>query len=204
MFSYIKGRVEEIGEDHIILDHDGIGFFIYVPKTVLSRIPGRGTELTVHTCFQVREDGMTLYGFLDKDTKHTFELLIGVNSIGPKNALSILSTLSVDELRFAIAAEDAKQISKVPGIGNKTAQRIILDLKDKISFLEGAEENGIVSAELVGTASPSAAKDEAIQALVALGYSQTESYRAVHQVEAGEEAGVETILKEALKKMSFL
>ncbi len=204
MFSYIKGRVEEIGENHIVLDHDGIGFFIFVPGTVLSQIPGRGTELTVYTYFQVREDGMALYGFLDRDTRRTFELLIGVNSIGPKNALSVLSTLSVDELKFAIAAEDAKQISKVPGIGNKTAQRIIIDLKDKISFLEGAEDSGISAAELSKGEVGNAAKEEAILALVALGYSQTESYKAVHQAEVSEDAGVETILKEALKKMSFL
>ncbi len=204
MFSYIKGRVEEIGENHIVLDHDGIGFFIYVPGTVLSQIPGRGTELTVYTYFQVREDGMALYGFLDRDTRRTFELLIGVNSIGPKNALSVLSTMSVDELKFAIAAEDAKQISKVPGIGNKTAQRIIIDLKDKISFLESEGNSGISITELTNGTPKNAALEEAVQALVALGYSQTESYKAVHQVEDRESASVETLLKEALKKMSFL
>ena len=199
MFSYIKGRVEEIGEDSIVLDHDGIGFFIYVPRTVLAKIPGKGMELTVYTYFQVREDGMALFGFLDRDTKHTFELLIGVNGIGPKNALSVLSTMTVDELRFAIASEDAKQIAKVPGVGTKTAQRIIIDLKDKISFLEGAEEGISLSGD--ASAKDNSVRDDAILALVALGYSQTESYKAVGQIEISEDTTVEMVLKAALKKM---
>jgi Holliday junction DNA helicase RuvA len=200
MFAYIKGVVEEIAQDSIVLDHDGIGYFIYVPTTVLSQLPGKGVEVKIHTYFQVKEDGFSLFGFLSKEELELFKLLISVNGIGPKAGISILSVLSAEDLRFAIASEDDKAIAQAPGVGKKTAQRVIIDLKDKIDFvgaveskLDAGEKNAIFGA-----------RNDAILALSSLGYSQTESYKAVAEIENADEMDVESIIKEALKKLTFM
>jgi Holliday junction DNA helicase RuvA len=200
MFAYIKGVVEEIAQDSIVLDHDGIGYFIYVPTTVLSQLPGKGVEVKIHTYFQVKEDGFSLFGFLSKEELELFKLLISVNGIGPKAGISILSVLSAEDLRFAIASEDDKAIAQAPGVGKKTAQRVIIDLKDKIDFV-GAVESKMEAGEKNAI---SGARNDAILALSSLGYSQTESYKAVAEIENADEMDVESIIKEALKKLTFM
>lgn len=200
MFAYIKGVVEEIAQDSIVLDHDGIGYFIYVPTTVLSQLPGKGVEVKIHTYFQVKEDGFSLFGFLSKEELELFKLLISVNGIGPKAGISILSVLSAEDLRFAIASEDDKAIAQAPGVGKKTAQRVIIDLKDKIDFV-GAVESKLEAGEKNAI---SGARNDAILALSSLGYSQTESYKAVAEIENADEMDVESIIKEALKKLTFM
>lgn len=200
MFAYIKGVVEEIAEDSIVLDHDGIGYFIYVPSTVLSQLPGKGVEVKIHTYFQVKEDGFSLFGFLSKEELELFKLLISVNGIGPKAGISILSVLSAEDLRFAIVSEDDKAIAQAPGVGKKTAQRVIIDLKDKIDFV-GAVESKLDAGEKNAI---SGARNDAILALSSLGYSQTESYKAVAEIENADEMDVESIIKEALKKLTFM
>jgi Holliday junction DNA helicase RuvA len=200
MFAYIKGVVEEIAQDSIVLDHDGIGYFIYVPSTVLSQLPGKGVEVKIHTYFQVKEDGFSLFGFLSKEELELFKLLISVNGIGPKAGISILSVLSAEDLRFAIASEDDKAIAQAPGVGKKTAQRVIIDLKDKIDFV-GAVESKLDAGEKNAI---SGARNDAILALSSLGYSQTESYKAVAEIENADEMDVESIIKEALKKLTFM
>ena len=207
MISYIKGPLTAIEEDVIVVEAGGVGMGIHVPLSVLDRLPGIGREVTVYTYFQVREDAMSLYGFLNRQDRDMFRQLIGVNGVGPKAALGILSTMTPDDLRMAIVTGDAKAISRAPGIGPKTAQRLILDLKDKISMEEMLGNlalpcDGGASAAL-GTASMGEAAKEAVQALVALGYSNMEANKAVKQGEVTETMTAEDVLKASLRYLSF-
>ena len=207
MFSYIKGTLEEYWEDTVVIESGGIGWNIHVPLSVLDRLPHVGEQMKVYTSFQVKEDSMTLYGFLSRQDLKMFNQLLGVNGIGPKAALGILSFLTPDDLRMAIIAEDAKAIAKAPGIGPKTAKRVILDLKDKISmddvlplqFAGGQAEANVAAAASGGDG----AGKEAIEALVALGYSPTEATKAVRQVEIKEGMNAEAVLKASLKFLAF-
>ena len=145
MISYIKGELVELTENAIVLDHDGMGFLIMMPASILAKLPAIGSELKVHTYLYVKEDALDLYGFLTKDDLKVFRLLITVSGIGPKGALAILSTMSPDDLRFAVLAGDSKTISKAPGIGSKTAQKLIIELKDKLKIedvLDGGGDGG--------------------------------------------------------------
>ena len=137
VISFIKGPLVEIVEDTVVIESGNVGFEIHVPLSVLEKLPGIGKETKLFTYFQVREDAMCLFGFLNRQDLQMFKQLISVNGIGPKGALGVLSALRPEELRRAIVSGDAKAISKAPGIGAKTAQRIILDLKkDKIDMAE--------------------------------------------------------------------
>ena len=141
MYSYIKGELSEIvAENHIVVENGGIGYNIYIPGQVLSLLPGVGEEVKIYTYLCVREDAFILYGFLTRDDLNVFKLLIGVSGIGPKGALAILSVMSTDDLRFAVLSDDAKAIAKAPGVGNKTAQRLIIELKDKLSLEDAFEQ----------------------------------------------------------------
>ena len=207
MISYIKGPLTAIEEDVIVVEAGGVGMGIHVPLSVLDRLPGIGREVTVYTYFQVREDAMSLYGFLNRQDRDMFRQLIGVNGVGPKAALGILSTMTPDDLRMAIVTGDAKAISRAPGIGPKTAQRLILDLKDTISMEEMLGNralpcDGGASAAL-GTASMGEAAKEAVQAVVAVGYSIMEANKAVKQVEVTETMTAEDVLKASLRYLSF-
>ena len=164
-----------------------------------------GSEVKIHTYLNVKEDAMQLYGFLTRDALQVFRLLIGVSGIGPKGGLGILSALTPDDLRFAVMAGDVKAISAAPGIGKKTAEKLILELKDKMK-IEDVLEHAAHGDEVPGTvsgASESGMQAEAVQALVALGYGSTEALKAVRQVETADGMDVEDILKAALKFMSF-
>lgn len=200
MIRFIKGILEETTDNTIILENNGIGFEVFVPENVMAQMPQAGSEIKIHTYFHVREEAMQLFGFLTKSDLRMFELLITVNGIGPKGALGILSVFSADELRMSIFAGDAKTISKAPGIGKKTAEKLILELKDKISFEDSIQSYGNLSS---GTDKneQAIAKTDAIEALVALGYSQTESVKVVQSIALESGMDSETILKEALKKM---
>lgn len=199
MIGYLKGEVAGIYESGIVLEVGGVGFHIFMPQSSLCLLNGLSQELKVYTYLNVREDAMLLYGFLTKDDLDFFKLLIQVNGIGPKGALSILSVMSVDDLRFAILSADAKSISKAPGIGAKTAQRMIIDLKDKIN-LEDAFEQKLSSAPKE-TDDVTGVRQEATEALTALGYSATEALRACKAVEIQESDDVESVLKQALKHL---
>lgn len=202
MISYIKGELVEVTENSIVLDHNGMGFSIMMPGSILDKLPPVGSELKVHTYLYVKEDILDLYGFLTRDDLKIFKLLITVNGIGPKGALAILSALSPDDLRFAVLAGDAKTISKAPGIGSKTAQKLIIELKDKLKIedvLDGAGE-GYVSQD--NMADTSAA--EAVMALTSLGYSAADATRAVRMVENAQSMDSEAVLKAALKKLAFM
>lgn len=194
MLSFIKGILVDIEEDRIVVEAGGLGIEIYIPKTVFILLPKVGEDIKVYTYFKVAEDGFSLYGFLNRGDLGIFKQLITVNSVGPKGALSILSTLSPDELRLAIFSEDEKAISKASGIGAKTAKRIILELKDKIDIMD------IHSSTDVLPVVNDAAK-EAIEALVSLGYSQSQARKALKGIEDMEHMSVDKILNHALRNI---
>lgn len=204
MIAFVKGTLEETEENAVVIDCGGIGYRIQVPAAVLNGLPSAGAVVKLYTHFQVKEDGMSLYGFRTKGELRFFRMLIGVNGIGPKGALAILSAMEADELRFAILTDNVKVIAKAPGIGVKTAQRIVMELKDKMSSEDLTA--GTVKAPEIGrnTKPASGAAEEAVEALSALGYSSSEAYRAVKQVQITETTTVEDVLKQALKHMSFL
>lgn len=205
MYAYLKGTLEEITEDSIVVEVGNIGYNVKISTTTADLLPGLGNEVKIYTYTLVREDTFSLYGFLTRDDLEIFKKLITVNGIGPKGGLAILSVMNADALRFAIMAGDAKAIAKAPGVGNKTAERVILDLRDKISLkdtLHGLGEPvsaGSVSSGSAGT--DHVMKKEAIEALVALGYSASDATNAVKKVEVTEDTTVESILKMALKYM---
>lgn len=198
MYAYIKGEIVDISEDNVVLECHDIGYNIKVPFSVIQQLPGIGSQVRIYTYTCVREDAFILYGFLTKDDLWIFKKLITVNGIGPKGALGILSVMSADDLRFAIIAGDSKAISKAPGIGAKSAERIILDLKDKITFEpDRIDQNDaiVISADSVN----SDARNEAIEALTALGYSPSEALKAVKQITVTDDMDAGAILKAALK-----
>ena len=205
MIQFVRGILDTVSENEIVVENQGIGFGILVPLSVVSALPQTGNEVKIYTYMHVREDAMQLFGFLTKDELAMFQLLITVSGIGPKGALGILSVMDADALRFAILADDAKSISKAPGIGVKTAGRLILELRDKVDFeeaIEGALDRGEMNAAGRSSAGENgAAANEAIQALVALGYSSAEAVKAVKKVAAAPDQTVEDILKAALKNL---
>ena len=205
MYSYIKGELSEIvAENHIVVENGGIGYNIYIPGQVLSLLPGVGKEVKIYTYLCVREDAFILYGFLTRDDLNVFKLLIGVSGIGPKGALAILSVMSTDDLRFAVLSDDAKAIAKAPGVGNKTAQRLIIELKDKLSLEDAFEQKLSHTQEAVSGNGLKGIRNEAVEALVSLGYSSTEALKVLRDIKITEDSSVEDILKLALKQMAFL
>lgn len=201
MYAYLKGTVEEITEDNLVLEVNHIGYNIKISSRTVNSIGQTGSFVKIYTYTLVREDSFSLYGFLTRDDLEIFKKLITVNGIGPKGGLAILSVMSADELRFAILAGDAKAISKAPGVGAKTAERVILDLKDKISLEDAlGPKESILAGSLSGDDTVNE-KNEAVEALVALGYSAAEALRAVKQVDITENTTVEEILKASLKYM---
>lgn len=200
MIAYLKGTLEEIGSDYIVVDVHDIGYQVKVSLRVIEGLPGIGNEIKIHTYTYVREDIIALYGFLTKDDLQMFLMLLGVNGVGPKGALGILSVFTAQQLRLAIISQDAKTIAKAPGIGAKTAQRMLIDLKDKVSAEETFENLGVDVSDTISTdSSNTEARKDAIEALTALGYSPAESLKAVKMVEITEDMSSEDILKAALK-----
>lgn len=198
MISYIRGELVALEEEKVIVDVGGVGYGIYMSGQAMSMLPPTGNEVKIHTYLNVKEDAMQLYGFLTRDDLEVFKLVIGVNGIGPKGGLSILSQLTPDDLRLAVMSKDVKAISSAPGIGKKTAEKLILELKDKLRIedvlnhqVEG-EGSAVIS---IGQG----LQADAVQALVALGYGNTEALRAVKKVEIEESTTVEDVLKSALK-----
>lgn len=204
MISYIRGELAAIEEEKVIVDVNGVGYGIFMPAQSMGKLPPVGNEIKLHTYLNVREDAMQLFGFLTQDDLKVFKLVIGVSGIGPKGGLSVLSQLTPDDLRFAVLSNDVKAISATPGIGKKTAEKLIIELKDKLSMddvLEHAYEQG--EETVSGTGSYTNVQTEAVQALAALGYGNTEALKAVKKVEITEDSDVEEVLKQALKFMMF-
>ena len=202
MIAYVKGQLEEIGQDYIVLDIGYMGINIKISEAFISELPPIGTEMKVHTFTYVKEEAFSLYGFRTKDDLELFRMMITVNGIGPKGALAILSIMSGNELRFAIYAGDAKAISKANGIGAKTAERLILDLRDKVHIedtLNNSSDFYSVDTVNIDTTGLNQSKKDAIEALAALGYSITDAAKAVNQVNTAENQDADSILKASLK-----
>ena len=200
MIAFVRGTAVDMTENSVIVEAGGIGYEIYMTGTDLSQIH-MGEEVKIHTYFNVREDAMQLYGFRSKDDLQMFKLLLGVNGVGPKAAVGVLAGITADELRFAILSDDVKTLSKAPGIGKKTAQKLILELKDKMK-LEDAFELKLAHEQekaVAGLGEISDGRQEAVEALVALGYSSTDALRAVRKVTDVSPDDVEGLLKAALK-----
>ena len=200
MIAFVRGTAVDMTENSVIVEAGGIGYEIYMTGTDLSQIH-MGEEVKIHTYFNVREEAMQLYGFRSKDDLQMFKLLLGVNGVGPKAAVGVLAGITADELRFAILSDDVKTLSKAPGIGKKTAQKLILELKDKMK-LEDAFELKLAHEQekaVAGLGEISDGRQEAVEALVALGYSSTDALRAVRKVTDVAPDDVEGLLKAALK-----
>ena len=198
MISYIRGELIAIEEEKVIVDVSGVGFGIFMPGQAMNLLPPIGEEVKLHTYMNVREDAMQLFGFLTRDDLNVFKLVIGVSGIGPKGGLSILSHLSPDEFRFAVMSHDVKAISGAPGIGKKTAEKLIIELKDKLS-IEDVLERTVERDSHAISSTNNQIHTEAVQALVALGYGNTEALKAVKKVDTSEDMTVEDVLKQALK-----
>lgn len=203
MIAYLNGIVESVSETRLVLDVNQVGYQIFISSRDAAEMPGRGEMVKIYTYLNVKEDALQLYGFLSQDDLDVYRLLLNVNGIGPKAALGILSVLTADDLRFAVLSDDVKAISKAPGVGGKTAQKLILELKDKLK-LEDAFEKKLASSGLAAEPVSSDARSEAVQALTALGYSNSDALRAVRKAGITEDMDTETILKLALKQLSFL
>lgn len=200
MYAYFKGIIAQKEENELILEVNRIGYRIFMSGSMLDALPGVGNEVTIHTYTYVKEDALQLYGFLSRDDLALFKMLITVSGIGPKGGLAVLSTLSADDLRFAILSEDAKAIAKAPGIGVKTAQKVVIELKDKLSLEEALDlKKGHIEARATNI---EGSIEETVEALVALGYSSTEALQAVRKIDGAGEKDVETLLKESLRQLS--
>ena len=205
MISYLRGVLAALEEDKAIIDVGGVGYGVFMPGRAMGKLPPVGREVKIHTYLNMKEDAMQLYGFLTRDDLTVFRLLIGVNGIGPKGGLGILSALSPDDLRFAVLSNDVKAICAAPGIGKKTAEKMILELRDKLKLEDALDHIAAgTEAEVPGeTAVYGEIQSEAVQALVALGYGSTEALKAVRKVEIQESTEVEDVLKLALKYMAL-
>ncbi len=193
MIRLVRGTVLARGKDHLVVDiggaAGGIGFKVFAPEPTLAQF-NNDVAVTLHTYLQVREDALTLYGFVTEDELGMFELLLTVSGVGPKVALSILSTLSPDALRLALANDEPALVARAPGVGKRTAQKIVLDLKDKVS-------GGATGLQALALATDT--DSEVIEALTALGYSVVEAQRAVQKLPK-DVVGVEERLRYALSQ----
>ncbi|MDR1665157.1 MAG: Holliday junction branch migration protein RuvA [Clostridiales bacterium] len=199
MIAYIKGIFEQTLDQAAIVDVHGIGYLVHISPATASRLPSRGQEVKLFTYMNVKEDGVSLHGFLTQEEVRLFTLLISVSGIGPKVATAILATLTPAQVMMAIIADDAAALSKAPGVGRKTAQRIALELRDKIKTQEAPESGAAVSADIYAGSVASEKKD-ALDALLVLGYSRAESYKAVLET-AEEGMSTEQIIRLSLKKL---
>lgn len=210
MIHFIHGILSDVAEGLVVVEAAGVGYGIHVPASVIGALPPIGEDIKIYTYFSLTQNGVDLYGFLSPEDRAMFTMLLTVSGIGPKGALGILSALTPDDLRMAIVTGDSKAISRAPGVGNKTAQRVVLELKDKLDATEvfsSALDHGRgagAAVDVGAAAGVYGAQKEAVEALVALGYSNVEASRAVKKVELSEGMTVDQILKASLKNLNFL
>ena len=199
MFAFIEGKLEYSDATTAVVNAGGVGYEILISTQDAEKLPAAGSQVRLYTYLNFNENtGMSLFGFVTRDELEMFKLLITVNTVGPKDALGILGCMSTDSLRFAILSEDAKTIAKAPGIGAKTAGKIILDLKDRLSLMAAFEKKLENTEEEAVDSGLDQAKEDAVLALVALGYSKTECLQAVKKVTTDENSTAESILKASL------
>jgi Holliday junction DNA helicase RuvA len=197
MISFVRGQVAAVTLNSAVLEVGGVGLELMCTPSTLATLR-TGQQATLPTSMVVREDSLTLFGFLDDDEKAVFELVQTASGVGPKLAQAILACLGPDELRVAVASDDAKTLTRVPGIGQKGAQRIILELKDRLGAPVGQARNGRPAS------APAPWKDQVLQALVGLGWSAKDADAAVETVapEAGDDPQVAVLLRSALRTLS--
>ena len=193
MYEYIKGIFKSIGKEYIVVECGNIGYKIFTSGSTISNMPAIDQPVKIYTHQIVREDFIGLYGFLTKEEISMFNLLISINGVGPKAALSLMSIANVSTLKYAIITDDDKLITKAPGIGKKTAQRIILELKDKINLGEAIQDGVVINSIDIDNEKLS----EAVGALMALGYSDKEAEKALEKADRSK--NVEEIIKQCLK-----
>lgn len=202
MLAYITGTIEDIEENMVVIDQNGIGFAIRTSQTTIASLPSVHEKAKLYTYMYVKEDEISLYGFESKQERKVFLLLIGISGIGPKAAISILSALSVQELQLAVISGDYKAITKANGVGVKGAQRIVMELKDKLDMNDmlGSESNGSQMGNVEMTGQQDIITETAL-ALTSLGYSNMEALQAIRKVQNAQQLDTEALLKEALKKL---
>lgn len=207
MIGYLRGKLISATLEHTIIEVNGVGYKLFTPASVLGKLPEIGGECLLHTHLHVREDALQLYGFLVDRDLTAFELLIGVSGIGPKVALAVLSIMDFPQLQQAVLQENLQVLTKIPGVGKKTAQRLVLELKDKLSKggiggLSSVYTVGATNGAGVGT-TPTPLED-ALSALEALGYQYQQARTAVEQAASlsAEDASVEVLIKLALKNLA--
>ena len=197
MIEFLKGNISEIYEGEIVLDNNDIGYLISISQLDISKL-SLNEELKIYLRLILREDNISLYGFLNKDSRTLFDLLNTVSSVGPKLSMTILGALGSSQLRSAILSEDANILTKSPGVGKKTANRIILELKDKISkksFTEDLDLSILDSSDTIDINN-----DPALEALLSLGYNEYEAKIALRNVDQSQE--LSEIIRQALKVMA--
>ncbi len=196
MYAHIEGTIAEKSADCVVIDAGGVGYELFCGANTLAACPQVGERVKLYTYLSVREDAMELFGFYTREEKRMFLRLIGVSGIGPKTALGVLSALSVRDLSLALVTGDALALARAPGIGKKTAQRLVLELKDKVSNEELTGAGMPVNTAKVQTS----AENEAVEGLISLGYPASEAAKAVARV-AGQSDSTEDLLRLALKSM---
>ena len=196
MFAFINGKVAEAGEGFLVLENGGIGYELTVSSYTLQKFSKTGTDAKLYTYLQTREDGLSLFGFASREEKSMFEKLISVSGVGCKAAIAILSGISVSDLALCIATGDAKKLTSVKGVGKKTAERILLELKEKVGEMAPAEA-GSFSPEI----SAGGDFEDAVTALAALGIPKSEAGICVERAIAGGAKGLEEIIARALKSL---
>ncbi len=200
MIAFIRGELADITADTAVVDAGGVGYAILMPARHLAQLPPLGSDVLIHTYMQVKEDDQQLFGFLDKEDLVIFKKVIGVSGIGPKGALSLLSQMTASELHFAVVSGDAKTISQTPGIGKKTAEKIVLELRDKFDSDELLAAAGFDRLQQ-GIPAEDTEMSEAVEALVALGYSKTDAMHAVRAIDGAGEMGAEELIRMALTNL---
>ncbi|MBB3102242.1 Holliday junction branch migration protein RuvA [Azomonas macrocytogenes] len=200
MIGRLRGTLAEKQPPHLVLDVGGIGYEVEVPMTTLYRLPGLGETLTLHTHLVVREDAHLLYGFAEKRERELFRELIRLNGVGPKLALALMSGLEVDELVRCVQAQDTAMLVKIPGVGKKTAERLLVELKDRFKAWESMPSIAPLVVEAGPGVAVSTAESDAVSALVALGFKPQEASRAVGAIQESDLSS-EELIRRALKGM---
>lgn len=201
MFAYLKGTLTDLQPDRVIVEANGIGYSISIHRRLFDRLPEAGSFIRLYTTFVIREFSQTLYGFDESDEREIFETLIGIAGIGPKLALSLLGSLTFAELHSAVSEQNVPALCKVPGVGKKTAERLIVELKDK---LQNLFKTGFPESDLAMPQDPASAKlKDAMLALINLGYHQSVAQKALKQSsqDLPEEADLACIITAALKHL---
>jgi holliday junction DNA helicase RuvA len=201
MFAFIKGELINSSPLSAIVEAGGIGYLIYIPASIFGKLPQTGSQVLLHTSYVVREQSQTLYGFLFTQDRDLFEILMGVSGIGPKTALSIIGHLSMQDLQRAINSHDIVTISKVPGIGKKTSERLIIELRDKLTHLLPPNPSDM---SIQMPLDPKAQTiSDAMSALINLGYNQITAQKAIKKTltDLPEEADLATLITNSLKNV---